>query len=199
MERKLVNYIEGLFTGVPFSEQAKNIKDEITQNLLDKYEDLINSGKTKEEAYAIAISGIGDLSSIIAELKAQKPRKDPYKKEKKKCAVFNSVLWPTSVCLYLIFSLLQQTWFSSWVIFLITSVISSAYEFFTVKSNLKVRKASLNSIVWLSATSLYFIFSFSTHRWDMTWILFILAIPMNRIAHLFVFKDDYIDDDDNDD
>lgn len=203
MEKKIIRYVEGVFSDVPSTDRTQRIKDEIIQNLLDKYADLVKAGKSEEDAYAIAISSGGDLSGIVADLKGEtkhynynyekqfcKVYEKEYAREKKKCSSFNSLLWPVVTCVYLLFSMLVHSWFYSWIIFLIACVISSAFKFYTVKSNSKVRRNALNSMVWMSATSLYFILSFITARWDMTWILFVLAVPMNKIAALLVFKED---------
>lgn len=203
MEKKIIRYVEGVFAEVPETDRTQRIKDEIIQNLLDKYSDLLKSGKSEEDAYAIAISSGGDLSGIVADLKGEtmhynynyekqfcKVYEKEYAREKKKLSSFNSLLWPTATCFYLLFSILLGGWHYSWIIFLITTTVSSAFKFFTVKSNQKVRRGALNSLIWMSATSLYFIFSFATYRWDMSWILFILAIPVNKMVSLLVFKED---------
>lgn len=97
MENRIRDYIESVFRDVPESERAENIKSEILSNLLDKYHDLKNSGKTDEEAYAMAISSGGDLSGIVSDLKGEKVKysyayekqfermyEKQYKREKKK-------------------------------------------------------------------------------------------------------------------
>lgn len=69
MEEKLKDYMENLFRDVPDTEQAREIKEEILQNITDKYHDLLAEGKTEEAAYNIAIEGIGDLSELLDSLK----------------------------------------------------------------------------------------------------------------------------------
>lgn len=69
MEEKLKDYMEKLFRDVPDTEQAREIKEEILQNITDKYHDLLAEGKTEEAAYNIAIEGIGDLSELLDSLK----------------------------------------------------------------------------------------------------------------------------------
>ena len=59
MREQLIQYVELLFAGAPDSEE---IKQEILQNTLDRFDDLIDQGKTPEAAYRLAISGIGDIS-----------------------------------------------------------------------------------------------------------------------------------------
>lgn len=62
MREQLENYVELLFAGAPDSNE---IKQEILQNTLDRYDDLLAQGKSPEAAYRLAISGIGDISEIL--------------------------------------------------------------------------------------------------------------------------------------
>ena len=62
MREQLQQYVELLFAGAKDSE---DIKQEILQNTLDRYDDLIAEGKVPEAAYRLAITGIGDLSEIL--------------------------------------------------------------------------------------------------------------------------------------
>ena len=62
MREQLQQYVELLFAGAPDSE---DIKQEILQNTLDRYDDLIAQGKVPEAAYRLAISGIGDINEIL--------------------------------------------------------------------------------------------------------------------------------------
>lgn len=62
MREQLIQYVDLLFAG---ADNAEEIKQEILQNTLDRYDDLIAQGKTPQAAYQHAISGIGDVSEII--------------------------------------------------------------------------------------------------------------------------------------
>jgi len=68
MEDKLRRYIENLFAETAPTKKAVELKEEMIQNLHDKYNDLISEGKTDEAAYNIAVAGIGDISGLLAEL-----------------------------------------------------------------------------------------------------------------------------------
>ncbi len=213
MEKKIREYIDSVFRDVPHSERADNIRSEILQNLLDKYADLLAEGRTPDEAYAIAISSGGDLSGIVSDLKGEhvkynynyekqfdKMYEKQYKREKKKCARFDSLLWPVTVCVYLLYSfLIRGAWAYSWNVFIVASALSSFYRFLTVKSNRKARRGALSSAVWTATVACYFLLSFLTGRWDITWILFILAIAISNIAEILVFREDDEDDEDDED
>ena len=62
MRDQLIQYVDLLFAG---AADWEDIKQEILQNTLDRYDDLIAQGKAPEAAYRLAISGIGDINEII--------------------------------------------------------------------------------------------------------------------------------------
>ena len=68
MENNLRRYIDGIFADTIPTKKSVELKEEMIQNLQDKYNDLISEGKTEEAAYNIAIAGIGDVSDLLAEL-----------------------------------------------------------------------------------------------------------------------------------
>lgn len=62
MREQLIQYVNLLFAG---NDSVEDIKQEILQNTLDRYDDLIDQGKTQEAAYRLAIAGIGDINEIL--------------------------------------------------------------------------------------------------------------------------------------
>ena len=73
MKEKLIQYVDLLFAG---AQDCEDIKQEILQNTLDRYDDLIAEGKVPEAAYRLAIAGIGDISEILGTSPAQ-PKATP--------------------------------------------------------------------------------------------------------------------------
>lgn len=61
MREQLIQYVNLLFAGSPDND----MKQEILQNTLDRYDDLLGQGKSPEAAYRLAISGIGDMSEVL--------------------------------------------------------------------------------------------------------------------------------------
>ncbi|GEM_PF-2942170 len=210
MEQKIKNYIETVFRDVPNNERTQNIKTEILQNLLDKYHDLRSEGHDEEEAYALALSSGGDLSGIVADLKGEpteynynyekqfeKHYEKQYKREKKRCDNFASWYWPLVVCVYLVVSFcLRHVWGYSWIIFPAAAAGNDLYRFCVIKSNRRQRRSALSSLVWLCTVTFYFILSFWTGRWDVTWLMYILAIPVSRLLQAIVFPEEDVDPDD---
>lgn len=64
MREQLTQYVNLLFAG---AHNADEIRAEILQNTLDRYDDLIEQGKSPEAAYRLAIGGIGDINEILGE------------------------------------------------------------------------------------------------------------------------------------
>ena len=62
MREQLQQYVQLLFAG---AEDCEDIQQEILQNTLDRYDDLIAEGKIPEAAYRLAITGIGDINEIL--------------------------------------------------------------------------------------------------------------------------------------
>lgn len=89
MREQLIHHVELLFDG---AANAEDIKQEILQNTLDRYDDLIAQGKSPDAAYNLSVSGIGDLSEILGpsetpsdNCKAADPK--PYSRHRKVTAV----------------------------------------------------------------------------------------------------------------
>lgn len=66
--KKLRDYIDELFKGVPVNEKSENIKQEILQNLEEKVFYLMEQGKEEEDAINKAIVEFGDIEDLKEEL-----------------------------------------------------------------------------------------------------------------------------------
>lgn len=65
MEDKLRAYMDEVFQNIKPTKKAIEMKEEILQNLIDKYNDLLDEGKTQEAAYNIAIASLGDMDELL--------------------------------------------------------------------------------------------------------------------------------------
>ena len=78
MREQLIQYVQLLFAGV---EDCDDIRQEILQNTLDRYDDLIAAGKTPEAAYRLAIMGIGDINESLGRAPGAAPLPAPSAKQ----------------------------------------------------------------------------------------------------------------------
>lgn len=61
MNQKIQNYLNQLFEGLHISDE---LKEELSLNLNDKYEDLIADGVSEDVAFKQVIAGIGDIEEL---------------------------------------------------------------------------------------------------------------------------------------
>lgn len=71
MYEKLTMKIDQLFENAPKTRRAKELKEELLANIIDRYNDLIEKGRSEAEAINISINGIGDVDELIKGLKEQ--------------------------------------------------------------------------------------------------------------------------------
>ena len=64
MREKIRVYVETLFSDAAPTIRNADVQQEILQHTLDRYDDLIASGKSEQEAYDKAVGGIGDVSEL---------------------------------------------------------------------------------------------------------------------------------------
>ena len=104
MNNKLKDYIDALFASAPKTMQTQELKEEMLQNLTDKYNDLIAEGKSEEQAYRIAISSIGDVSALIEGIDADKGQasQPEANRAKKPVRTRNGLITAIAVMLYVL-------------------------------------------------------------------------------------------------
>lgn len=64
----IMNYIESMFAGVPVTDATKRLREDITANMSDKYEELVKEGKSGNEAIGTVISEFGNIDEVLTEM-----------------------------------------------------------------------------------------------------------------------------------
>lgn len=75
MQIRMLREIDTLFAGAPQSRKTLEAKEEMLQNLMEKYNDLLAEGRSEEAAFNIAIGSVGDISDLLEELGQEAPPK----------------------------------------------------------------------------------------------------------------------------
>lgn len=96
MKERIQKHIDGLFTDAPKTRKTMELKEELTQNTIEKYEDLISEGYREEDAFQNVIDTIGDVSELF-EILEEKNLLSLSAEERKKKATLTAV----SVGLYI--------------------------------------------------------------------------------------------------
>lgn len=161
MREKLSQYIDLLFSHAALTVENAELKEEILQNTLERYDDLLKEGRTEQEAYRITVDGIGDLSGLI-ELEKPSYAQPLYEKP----APVHPDHHPAPA----------------------SKREDGAEQTFQSKAanqdtvHAKRENAGMQSAIWLLATAAYFWLSFRTGAWHITWIIFLIAPALSCIA-----------------
>ena len=217
MEDKLRRYVDDLFAETAQTKKAVELKEEMIQNLHDKYNDLISDGKTEEAAYNIAIAGIGDISDLLTELDSEFVRKSPDIFESEMIRRVSAMLTAIAVMIYvlsplplIILALFGSAYAGRIGVPILFVMIAGAtgllvYNYMTKpkyykgsdtmieefrewQSDTKHRKSlrrAISSALWAIIIALYFIISFWTYAWHLTWIIFLLGAAVEALINIF--------------
>lgn len=66
---KIKKYVDNLFLDIYDTKELRELKEEISANLLEKVNDLVSNGKNEEEAFREAVSNLGDMDELVGNLK----------------------------------------------------------------------------------------------------------------------------------
>lgn len=69
MKDKIKKYVDSLFVDIYDTKQLRELKEEISANLLEKINDYILRGESKEMAFEKAVSSLGDMRELVESLK----------------------------------------------------------------------------------------------------------------------------------
>ena len=193
MREQLIQYVNLLFAG---AQEADEIRAEILQNTLDRYDDLIAQGKSPEAAYRLAISGIGDINEVLGTIPSTEPsvvsgsnfvpaeEDDPKRKKLRAAAIALYIL--CAVPLFILSDLGVEALGISLTIML---VAAATYLMMITKGS-KTKdadddeeeardsspkgelKKSINDVIWAVGLGVYLLVSFITGAWYITWIIF---------------------------
>ena len=207
MKDKLRKFIESLFEDAPKNKQTIELKEEMLQNLIDKYNDLVDSGKSSEAAYNIATASIGDIHELIRQIEKREENnplfEQNYDKGRKRFALLLSI----SVMLYILcvvpVILLEDSVLGVVIMFVMVAIATGLILYnnmtkpkylkkdSTVVEEFKEWKAnstekntlyqSITKVMWSCITILYFIVSFLTMAWHITWIIFLIGSAIQGI------------------
>jgi len=215
MEQKLRRYVEGLFEGTAPTRKAVELKEEMIQNLEDKYKDLLSEGKTPEAAYNVAVAGIGDVTALLKEME-RGATEMPNEAARQKSAMLTAIavmMYIVSVLPIIVLSILRVP---NGVIFGITSLflfvagatgiliynsmskpkylkeddtmIEEFREWQTSTKEERDMRRAISSALWAVIVTTYIIVSFWTFAWHITWVIFLLGGAIESILNIFLSR-----------
>jgi len=199
--KKIEKYVNELFKDAPNTSKTIEIKEELTNDLIEKYNDLIKEGKSQNDAYNEVILGIGDISQLINSLKVPTP--DSLNEGRKKTALVVSIsvfIYILSIVMVVVLSENNMPDFAVVSVFLLLVALATClliYHFMSMPKyttidetmaeefkEWKNKKENIGSIIWTTATIVYLLVSFTSGAWHITWIIFIIAAVVQDIVKL---------------
>lgn len=212
MEDRLRAYMDELFGRVKPTKKSVELKEEILQNLTDKYYDLVSEGKTPEAAYNIAVASIGDVDELLGglledETGCQSIPEEELQRQRKKSAILTAIAIMLYILSILPPILIEHTSVSQNIgAALMFTIIAIATGLIVYGHLTRPRyKKSEDSIVeefkewqdqndasyrayravksalWSIVTVVYFVISFLTMAWHITWVIFLIGSAVQEI------------------
>lgn len=201
MKEQLISYVNLLFAG---NADCDDVRQEILQNILDRYDDLLAGGKSPEAAYRLAIGGIGDINEILGQ---EPPRNTPYReasvagKVMRRDTPVKKALRAVAVALYIMCPLpllaVADTGLEIYGLCGLLTFVAVATALIMLGSPSKTveevpappQPASPKQELWHSIRVLvsiitlvvYFGVSFATMAWHITWLIFLISAALDGL------------------
>lgn len=206
MKDQLAQYVELLFAGAAGCE---DIKQEILQNTLDRYDDLIGEGKTPEAAYRLAIIGIGDINEILGAAGGSvytapgtrvspEPPRGGYdtaaKKMMRAVGIALYILCPVPVIALSemgmptvgVCGLLAMVAVATALMILGASRKRPQNDPYGSQGTESELSRSIGSLIWTIGLAAYFILSFLTGAWHITWVIFPIIAAVKGLVKAII-------------
>ena len=198
MRDQLTQYVQLLFAG---AKDCDDIKQEILQNTLDRYDDLIAAGKVPEAAYQLAIAGIGDINEILGTAPQSVPvmphvtpePKDtdtPIKRLLRAIAVGLYILCPLPL---IVLSEIGNGTLGLCGTLAIVAVATVLIMLGAKKERNEEEKKEQNplqkgisALLWAIGLGIYFSISFATGAWYITWVIFPILVALDSLLEVLV-------------
>lgn len=84
MKEKIRQHFDAILADAPKTRKALDLKQEMLQNAMDKYDDMVADGHSEEDAYYNVINSIGDVTELFSEMEEKNLLTLPEEDRKKK-------------------------------------------------------------------------------------------------------------------
>lgn len=169
--------------------------DELSEQMTDAYNARVQAGMSELDAYRDVLKDVDKIRELLDSLPKTdeeeeiKSRQRSFKWLSKNLSRISGCMWIATAMVYLLFSMTYGGWHVSWLIFL-WSAIGQTLLNMVKKYNRgvklkKVMKSGMSGILWLAVTILYFLISFASGSWHLTWLIFPFAAMIQIMLNAF--------------
>ncbi|MBD5536639.1 MAG: hypothetical protein HDQ99_13455 [Lachnospiraceae bacterium] len=218
MNERVKKYLDELFEDAPKTRKAMELKEEMMQNSMEKYQDLLSDGYLEEDAYKNVIGSIGDVTELFEDLE-EKNLLNLSEADRKKKAILTSVavglyilagvvllgglivedmaVGPRNIEWALIGLLLAGVVCIAPTCMLVYAAnmypdyrkkkedfVEEYKEAKHLSNRDKAVRSSISTIIWTVVVILYFVFSFSSGAWHISWVIFLMGGCVEAVCSL---------------
>lgn len=208
MREQLIQYVNLLFAG---NSGVDEIREEILQNTLERFDDLIDQGKSPEAAYRLAITGIGDVSELLGkeDFRQPEPLYPEWESPSHNQAAPSVRSWVRALAiglyiispipLFILDSIGMDTigLCGTLAIVAAATILLLLFKkegsndkaplsdsgFVTSETPMGELKKSIRSLIGVIGLFLYLVLSFTTGAWYITWLVFPLMGAVKGLVH----------------
>jgi len=218
MNEKIRKHLDELFADAPKTRKAMELKEEMLQNSMEKYQDLLSEGYSEENAYKNVIGSIGDVTELFEDLE-EKNLLNLSEKDRRKKAILTSI----AVGMYILAGVVllgstfigdiigspRYTDYSTLGLVLAAAICIAPTCMLVYAANMypayqkkkenyvedykeskhvsnrdKAVRSSISTIIWTLVIIIYFLFSFSTGAWHISWVIFLMGACVEAVCSL---------------
>lgn len=218
MNERVKKYLDELFEDAPKTRKAMELKEEMLQNSMEKYQDLLSDGWSEEDAYKNVIGSIGDVTELFEDLE-EKNLLNLSEADRKKKAILTSaavglyilagVVLLASTLIGDVFGGPRSLDYDSLGLVLAAAVCIAPTCMLVYAANMypnyrkkkedfvedykeakhlsnrdKAVRKSISTIIWTMVVILYFVFSFSSGAWHISWVIFLMGACVEAVCSL---------------
>lgn len=210
MKEKIRQHFNMIFADAPKTRRAIDLKDEMTQSAMDKFDDMVADGYSEEDAYENVIHSIGDVTELFPTVE-EKNLMDLSEKDRKKKALLTSIatgIYIFAAAVFFYFGADGHDAEFGFVLAILLCIVPTVMLVYAAnmypnyrrkeepdmvelykevkygRNKARAVRKSINSIIWSVTLVLYFIISFVSYRWHVTWIIFLIAFCLQAIVKL---------------
>lgn len=201
MSQKISAYIDVLFSGVPRSKKAVELREEVLANMTERFNDYLAEGMSENQAYSLTVANMGDVDEM---LRTVTPDED-FKREARYYRLRNARNTAIAVGMYILgaavligcgafggdsyaigglLGLLVLAAIATGLLIYTSMSTPVEYKDFDEQAEKERRYArdphartrdAISTIFWSVMTIVYLTISFLTRAWHISWIIWPLA------------------------
>lgn len=217
MKEKIRQHFNELFADAPRTRKALDLKQEMMQSAIDKYDDMVADGHSGEDAFQSVIASIGDVTELFPEVEEKNlfMLSEQDRKKKAMLTAISAGLYILAAAVFFFFGMISEIAGVPYeltglgLVFALVVCIpptvmlvyaANMYPDYSKKSESdivellkeirynsnkeKAARKTINSLIWTITLVLYFLISFETYDWYITWVIFLIAACVQQIVKL---------------